>query len=71
MTTLKLLTEMAILWAVVDNAVNAQMLFSEALVDNETRPLSANGKTNLNLVEPGLLDLVRPICSLLFSLQCL
>jgi len=71
MTTLKLLTEMAILWAVVDNAVNAQMLFSEALVDNETRPVSAKGKTNLNPVEPGPFDLVRPICSLLFRLQCL
>jgi hypothetical protein len=50
MTTLKLLTEMAILWVVVDIAVNAQMLFSEALVDNETRPVSAKGKTNLNPV---------------------
>jgi len=70
-TTLKLLTEIAILWAVVDNAINAQMLFSEALVNNETRPVSAKGKTNLNPVQPGLLDFVRPICSMLFRLQCL
>ncbi len=35
---------MAILWAVVDNAVNAQMLFSEALVDNETRPRLGQGQ---------------------------